>query len=400
MDKDLSIEFCGIKCENPFFLSSSVVAGNYEMCARALEMGWAGIVYKTIGFYIPKEVSPRFDTIGKEGTPFIGFKNLEQISDHPLEENIEWLRKLKKDYPNKIIVASIMGENEEEWTQLAKMVTEAGVDIIECNFSCPQMAENGMGSDVGQNPALVKRYCEATRKGTNKPILAKMTPNIGNMEIPAIASIEGGADGLAAINTVKSITRVNLDNNTSYPAIKGKSSVSGYSGKAIKPIALRFINDLSKCEKLKNVPISGMGGIETWEDAVEFLLLGASNLQITTSVMQYGYRVIEELIEGLSFYLDEKGYGKLQDMIGVALQNIVSPEELDRSFIIYPHIDRKECVGCGRCYISCSDGGHQALFWESGNRRPVVLEDKCVGCHLCSNVCPVNAISFGEVKNK
>lgn len=267
MNKDLSIEFCGIKCENPFFLSSSVVASNFEMCAKALEMGWAGVVFKTIGFYLPEEVSPRFDVISKENTPFIGFKNLEQISDHPLEENLKWMKELKEKYPQKILIASIMGENEEEWTELSKLVTEAGADIIECNFSCPQMISETMGADVGQNPELVKKYCEAVRKGTHIPILAKMTPNLDNMVIPAVASIEGGANGIAAINTIKSITRIDLDSFSPYPIINGKSSVSGYSGKAIKPIALRFIRDLGENKELKGVHISGMGGIENWEDA-------------------------------------------------------------------------------------------------------------------------------------
>ncbi|MDF2504469.1 NAD-dependent dihydropyrimidine dehydrogenase subunit PreA [Clostridium sp.] len=398
--KDLSIEFCGVKCENPFFLSSSVVGNNFEMCAKALEMGWGGVVFKTIGFYVSKEVSPRFDTIGKEGTPFIGFKNLEQISEHSLEENLEWMRQLKEKYPSKILVASIMGQNEQEWTDLAKLVTEIGADIIECNFSCPQMANNDMGSDVGQNPELVKKYCQATRRGTNLPILAKMTPNIGNMEVPAIAAMEGGATGLAAINTIKSITKIDLDSFLSYPIVNGKSSVSGYSGKAVKPIALRFIHDMAKNKTLKGVPISGMGGIETWEDAAEFILLGSTNLQITTAVMQYGYRIIEDLISGLSYYMEEKGFNKLEDMVGLALENIVPAEELDRSFILYPSFDEDKCVGCGRCYISCYDGGHQAIKWDSDIRKPILLEDKCVGCHLCTKVCPVTAISSGKIKYK
>ena len=192
-EPDLRIDFMGVQCENPFFLSSSIVAGNYEMCARAFDMGWAGAVYKTIGFIKPEETSPRFDAVGKEGTPFIGFKNLEQISDHDLEENLADLKRLKQDYPNKIVVASIMGETDEEWTELARLVSEAGADIIECNFSCPQMVGEGLGSDVGQNPELVKHYTECVKKGASVPVLAKMTPNIGNMEIPAIAAVEGGA---------------------------------------------------------------------------------------------------------------------------------------------------------------------------------------------------------------
>lgn len=396
MKRDLSIEFCDVKCENPFFLSSSVVGSNYEMCAKALEMGWAGVVFKTIGFYIPDEVSPRFDVIGKENTPFMGFKNMEQISDHSLEQNLQWLKKLKINYPSKVIVASIMGENEEEWTELARLVTRAGVDMIECNFSCPQMTSEAMGADVGQNPELVKKYCQATRRGTNLPILSKMTPNLGDMIIPAIASIEGGADAIAAINTVKSITRVDLDALTPFPIINGKSAVSGYSGKAIKPIALRFINDLAQNNKLKNVPLSGMGGIETWSDAVEFILLGASNIQITTAIMQYGYRIINDLISGLSLYMEENGYEKLDEMVGLALKNIVTADKLDRNYIIYPKFNGNTCVGCGRCYVSCYDGGHQAIKWNSENREVSLIKKNCVGCHLCINVCPVNAISSGE----
>lgn len=396
MARDLSIEFCKVKCENPFFLSSSVIGNNYDMCAKALSMGWAGVVFKTIGFYKPKEVSPRFDVLEKENTPFIGFKNMEQISEHSLEENLSCLKRLKEAYKDKVIVASIMGESEEEWTKLARLVTEAGVDIIECNFSCPQMTSEAMGADVGQNPELVKKYCAATRRGTKLPILSKMTPNLSDMVIPAVASIEGGADGIAAINTIKSITGIDIDSFSAYPVINGKSSVSGYSGKAIKPIALRFINDLAQSEKLKGIPISGMGGIETFRDAIEFLALGASNLQVTTAVMQYGYRIIGDLISGLELYMEEKNIDKLEDLVGIALNNIVTADKLDRDFIIYPRFNEETCVGCGRCYISCYDAGHQAIRWHSDTRKVELITENCVGCHLCRNVCPVNSISYGE----
>lgn len=398
--KDLSINFCGVKCENPFFLSSSPVGGCYDMCAKALEAGWGGIVYKTIGFYIPNEVSPRFDNTRKESTSFVGFKNMEQISTHPLEENLESIRRLKENYPTKVLIASIMGENEQEWTDLAKMVTEAGADIIECNFSCPQMTSHDMGSDVGQNPALVKSYCEAVKRGSDLPVLAKMTPNIGDMSKPAIASIEGGATGLATINTIKSITGIDLDHMTALPVINGKSSVSGYSGKAVKPIALRFIHELASHSQLKNVPISGIGGIETWEDCIEFILLGSSNLQVTTSIMQYGYRIVEDMISGVSHFMEEKGFDKLEDMVGIAVNNVIPAEDLDRSFVIYPEFDTDACVGCGRCYISCYDGGHQAIKWNEEDRKPELIKDNCVGCHLCGHVCPIQAISMGKLEYK
>lgn len=398
-DVDLSIDFLGIKCENPFFLSSSVVGSNYEMCAKALDMGWGGIVFKTIGFYRPDETSPRFAKTSKEGTPFIGFKNLEQISDHSLEDNLEFLRKLKKNYPTKVIVASIMADDEEGWTKLAKMCEDVGVDIIECNFSCPQMAIKGMGSDVGQSPELVFKYTKATKKGCKIPVLAKMTPNIGNMEIPAIAAIEANADGIAAINTIKSIVNVNLDNMQSDPSVDGKTSVSGYSGKAVKPIALRFINDLKQNEKTKNTPISGMGGIESWQDACEFIALGCENIQVTTAIMQYGYRIIDDLINGTKIFMKKQGYKHISEFVGSALKNIVPADKLNRSTVVFPIIDKEKCIGCGRCYVSCFDGGHQAITFTD-DHTVKVDGSKCVGCHLCSLVCPVNAISKSKRINK
>lgn len=399
--KDLSMEFCGVKCENPFFLSSSPVGSNYEMCAKALETGWGGVVFKTIGFFIANECSPRFDATRKESVPFVGFKNMEQISDKPLEKNLDAIARLKKDYPDKVMVASIMGENAEEWTELAKLVTQAGADIIECNFSCPQMTSHAMGSDVGTNPELVEKYSAAVRKGTHLPVLAKMTPNITTMEVAARAAIKGGATGLAAINTIKSITEIDYDNMTCLPVVNGKSSISGYSGKAVKPIALRFIAQMAKDPELKGVPISGMGGIETWQDALEFLLVGASHLQVTTAIMQYGYRIVEDMISGLSYWMEDKGINSLHEIVGAALSNIIPAEEIDRDFKVFPNYDHDKCIGCGRCYISCYDGGHQAIEFDSETRRPKLLEDKCVGCGLCWVVCPIEkCVTPGKVTFK
>jgi dihydropyrimidine dehydrogenase (NAD+) subunit PreA len=398
-NKDLSIEFCGVECENPFFLASAPIANNYEMIARALDAGWGGVVFKTVGFFVADEVSPRFDQIKKEGTPFLGFKNLEQTSEYALEKNLSEMKKIKEDYPNKVLIASIMGQSETEWTELAKLVTAAGADIIECNFSCPQMADNKLGADVGQNPELVKSYIAAVVQGTDLPVLAKMTPNLGSMVPPAVAAMEAGATGLAAINTIKSITSVDIGNLAPAPLIKGKSSVSGYSGKAIKPIALRFIHELASYPKLEGVPISGIGGIESWRDALEFILLGARNLQVGTAVMQYGYRIVEDMISGLSHYLAEQEVDSLEELVGAALENVVPANQLDRDHIVYPQIEQEQCIGCGRCYISCQDGGHQAIGW-SKTRTPSIIEDKCVGCHLCAQVCPVGVITEGKIKAK
>lgn len=386
---DLSMEFCGVFCENPFFLASSPVSSNYSMCKRALDAGWAGIVFKTVGFMIPRECSPRFDQVQKEGTSFIGFKNMEMISDKPLEQNLEMMARLKQEYPHKVLIASIMGETKEEWKDLARMVTDIGADIIECNFSCPQMTTRAMGSDVGSNEELVREYTKVVVESTSLPVMPKMTPNLSLMEVPARACVESGARALAAINTIKSITGVDPDSLCGLPVIKGKSSISGYSGKAIKPIALRFIAQLAQDEKLGDIPLSGIGGIETWQDALEFLLLGATTLQVTTAVMQYGYRIIEDLTSGLSFYLLEKGISSLRDLVGRALPNLVSAENIARDHQVLPEFHHKPCIGCGRCFISCQDGGHQAISWNEEERRPYLLEDSCVGCGLCSLICPV-----------
>lgn len=402
LKKDLSIDFLGVHFENPFCLSSSPVSNCYEMCKKAYEVGFGGVVFKTIGpkSYFIDEVSPRFDKVSKESTDFVGFKNMEQIAEHPLEDNLRDMKRLKQEFPDKVLIASIMGNDDETWEELARLATEAGADILELNFSCPQMTTEAMGSDVGSNPELCKRYCQAVRRGSNLPILAKMTPNITDMVSVAIACVEGGANGIAAINTVKSICNVNLDKYVGMPIVDGKSSISGYSGKAIKPIALRFVEQLHSNEKLKAIPISGIGGIENWEDATEFILLGASNLQMTTSVMQYGYRIVEDLKSGLMHYMEDKGIDKLSDLVGIATDSIIPAEELNRDYIVYPNIDYDKCVKCGRCYISCYDGGHQAISWDTENRKPTCDKNKCVGCHLCSLVCPVGAISKGEIKIK
>ena len=410
--KDLSIKYLGVDCLNPFFLSSSPVGGNYDMVAKCYEEGWGGCFFKTIGIFVADECSPRFDQTNKEGTPWLGFKNMEQISDKPTEKNFEFLYKLCRDYPDHVTVASIMGSSEEEWKELAKMAEQAGVKLIEGNFSCPQMTSHAMGSDVGTNPELVKKYCEAVTSTTDIPFIAKMTPNITLMEKPAEAALEGGAAGVSAINTIKSITNIDFENNTAMPVVDGKSYISGYSGAAVKPVGLRFCANVLQDKKMDELAkkngfdfghgheMSGIGGIETWRDAAEFLALGCRNVQVTTAIMQYGYRIVEDMISGMQFFLDERGYNSLDDFIGCALDNIIPAEELNRDYKLLPAFDDDKCIGCGRCYVSCYDGAHQAIDWNEDKRRPE-LNDNCVGCHLCLNVCPVQGcITPGEIQYK
>ncbi len=410
--KDLSVNYLGVKCQNPFFLSSSPVGGNYDMVRKCYETGWAGCFFKTVGIFVADECSPRFDQTNKEGLPWLGFKNMEQISDKPTEQNFEYIYRLVRDYPEHVTVATIMGSSEEEWKQLAKMCDEAGVPLIEGNFSCPQMTSHDMGSDVGTNNELVEKYARAVTSVTDIPFIAKMTPNCKNMEEHARAAIKGGAAAVSAINTIKSITNLDFENMTAMPVVNGKSSISGYSGAAVKPIALRFCTQVQQDAEIHQLvkekgydfgyghEMSGIGGIETWRDAAEFLAVGCRTVQVTTAIMQYGYRIVEDMISGLSHFMDERGFDNLDQFIGCALPNIIPAEELNRDFRLLPKFDDKKCVGCGRCYVSCYDAAHQAIDWNEKKRRPE-LNDNCVGCHLCLNVCPVQGcITPGEIQWK
>ncbi len=392
-DEDrLRCDICGVPLENPFLLSSSVVASTYDMCARAFEAGWAGVAFKTICSFDIHEASPRFSAITGDNGSIIGFKNIEQLSDHSVAENMEIFRRLKENYPTKVIVASIMGKDEAEWGELARQCQENGADVIELNFSCPNMQEDGLGSDIGQIPELVEKYTRAAKESVDIPVLAKLTPNVDRMSPAAEAALRGGADGIAAINTIKSITGVNPYTYVAKPEVHGKSEIGGYSGSAVKPIALRFIAELGQNEKLKGMSISAMGGIETWKDALEFILLGADSIQITTAVMKYGYRIVEELKAGLNYYLAQSGLKSVKDIRGAALDAVSdSTDVLERDTILFPKFDKEKCIGCGRCVISCSDGGHQAIKFE--DRIPKLDGSKCVGCHLCILVCPQEAIS-------
>ena len=258
------------------------------------------------------------------------------------------------------------------------------------------MESDALGVTIGQSEELIERFTRATKRGTSLPVLAKMTPNITDMVPMALAAKRGGADGIAAINTINSITGVDIDTLVAQPSVHGKSIIGGYSGTAVKPIALRFISDLSRCSDLSDMHISGMGGIETWRDALEFILLGAGSIQVTTAVMQYGYRIIDDMIEGLTEYMKRKGISSLYQLIGGASSTIVDHQSIERDTILFPVFNEDECNGCGRCYISCMDGGHQAISFDPYTRRPELIGSKCVGCHLCRLVCTCNAIGTAK----
>lgn len=396
LDVDISTQICGIKLENPFLLSSSIVSSTYEKCKRALELGWAGIVFKTICPFEINEASPRYSKLNNWDNSFSGFKNIEQLSPHTVEEDCSILKKLKKEFPNKAIIASIMGRNEDEWESVSRMVTEAGCDAIELNFSCPNMELEGTGSDIGQMPDYIKKYTKAARRGSKLPIIAKMTPNITDIKVPARAAKNGGANGISAINTIKSITNIDFTTLVPEPQVNGFTSVGGYSGRAVKPVALKMITDLTTDNYLNDIDISGIGGIYTYKDAIEFLLLGASNVQVTTAIMEYGYRIIDDLILGLKIFMIDNKYNKLSDFIGKSKKYVAESKNIERNTVLFPKINYDKCIGCGRCFISCKDGGQSAIKFDEEKRKPIIDGTKCVGCHLCKLVCPNNAIGTAQ----
>ena len=389
---DLSLlksEICGFPLENPFLLSSSVVSSTYEKMARAFDAGWAGAATKTVTTMEIHEASPRYSATRDAAGDIQGFKNIEQLSQLSVEENADIVRRLKKDYPTKFILVSIMGKDEAEWAWLAKEMEKAGADALELNFSCPNMVEEGTGSAIGQQPEVVKKLTRVVKDAVTIPVIAKLTPNVATMSEAAEAAVAGGADGIAAINTVKSLI----------PLGDTKVAVGGLSGKAVFPIALRFISELGLNHRLVATEITAMGGIETWRDAMEFIGYGAGSVQVTTAVMEYGIDIIKDLTEGLAAFLTVN-HTTLKEFTGHSLRQIVDTEDMERDVVVFPKFDREKCAGCGRCFISCRDGGHEAIRFDSEKRIPILDAKQCVGCHLCVLVCPEGAITSSGVAVK
>lgn len=387
----LEIEFCGLRFSNPFCLSSSPVCNTAEMVARAFDAGWGGAVFKTVGLeedYAIIDPTPRLNALHHGDRRFIGLQNIEMISERPHKQNLKDIAWLKKHYPDRPLIVSIMGYSDEGWVELAKGVADAGADMLELNFSCPQMAVEGAGHKIGQAYDLLERYTRVVKEAVSVPVMAKMTPNITDILPPSLAAKRGGADAISAINTLRAITEVDLDTFAPMPTIQGKGSISGYSGPAVKPIALRFVAELAQSKEL-DLPVSGLGGMETWQDAAMFLLMGASNLQATTAVMRYGYRIIDSLCGGLEDYLESKGLGSVGELVGRGLEFTVDPSEHHQTRHVISKVDPDKCIGCGLCYVVCQDGANQAMQFNGRRRKAEVDRERCVGCLLCKHVCPV-----------
>ena len=400
---DLSTNFVGIKSPNPFWLASAPPTDKEYNVRRAFEAGWGGVVWKTLGEDGPPVVNvngPRYGAIWGADRRLLGLNNIELITDRPLEVNLREIKAVKRDYPDRAMVVSLMVPCEEEaWKRILPLVEETGADGIELNFGCPHgMAERGMGSAVGQVPEyieMVTRWCKAN---TRMPVIVKLTPNITDIRYPARAAHAGGADAVSLINTINSITSVNLDTMSPEPSIDGKGTHGGYCGPAVKPIALNMVAEIARDPETAGLPISAIGGITTWRDAAEFIAMGAGNAQVCTAVMTYGFKIVQEMISGLSLWMDEQGYASVDDFLGRAVPNVTDWQYLNLNYITKARINQELCIKCGRCFAACEDTSHQAISM-SPDRVFDVKDDECVACNLCVNVCPVEGcITMEELK--
>ena len=392
---DLSTNFVGIKSPNPFWLASAPPTDKQYNVERAFEAGWGGVVWKTLGEAGPPVVNvngPRYGAIWGADRRLLGLNNIELITDRDLEINLEEIKATKRNWPDRAVVVSLMVPCEEEpWKKILARVAETGADGVELNFGCPHgMSERGMGSAVGQVPEYIQMVAEWCKQHTDMPVIVKLTPNITDIRRPAEAAKQGGADAVSLINTINSITSVDLDNFAPQPTIDGKGSHGGYCGPAVKPIALSMVSEIARHPETAGMPISGIGGVTTWRDAAEVIALGCGTVQVCTAAMTYGFKVVQEMIAGLENYMDEKGYASIEDFRGRAVPNVTDWKYLNLNYVTKAKIDQDKCIKCGRCHIACEDTSHQAITnMVDGVRHFEVIDEECVGCNLCVNVCPV-----------
>jgi len=413
---DLSVNFCGIKSPNPFWLASAPPTNSAYQVARAFDAGWGGAVWKTIGEPIVN-VTSRYSAVHYADKRVMGLNNIELITDRPIEVNLREIADVKKRYPNNALIVSLMVESKREaWHEIVKRTEDTGCDGLELNFGCPHgMSERGMGSAVGQVPDYACMIVEWVKEVAATPVIVKLTPNITDVRYIARAAARGGADAISLINTINSITSIDLDTLAPRPAVRGKSSHGGYCGPAVKPIALNMVNQITGDPEMHalmhrangkqngapfRIPLSGIGGIQSWQDAVEFMLLGATSVQVCTAVMHYGFRIVEGMIEGMSNWMEEKGFQTPADFIGKTVDNVTDWGHLDLNYKLVANIDEEKCIHCGLCYIACEDGCHQSIRLQpqNGINYYSIKEESCVGCNMCMIVCPVEGcIAMKEI---
>lgn len=396
--------FLGIESPNPFWLASAPPTDKAYNVIRAFEAGWGGVVWKTLASPPIVNVSSRYGSLNLAGQKMVGFNNIELISDRPLDVNLKEITEVKRAFPDRAMVVSLMVPcTEKDWKDMLIRVNDTGCDAVELNFGCPHgMSERGMGSAVGQVPEYVEQVTSWAKQYSETPVIVKLTPNITNILQPAHAAVRGGADAVSLINTINSITGVNLDIMAPEPTVDGKGTHGGYCGPAVKPIALNMVAEIARHPDSKQMPISGIGGISTWRDACEFFALGAGNVQVCTAAMHHGFKIIDDLCDGLINWMDQKGYKTLSDFIGLASKNVTDWQKLNMNYEIVAEINQDKCIQCGLCYIACEDTSHQSISKQriNGLRHYEIKEELCVGCNLCMHVCPVDdCITMKRVDN-
>lgn len=391
---DLSTEFLGIKSPNPFWLASAPPTDKEYNVVRAFEAGWGGVVWKTLGIdpHVVNVSGPRYGTLLGADRRVLGLNNIELITDRSLHVNLEEIARVKRNWPDRAMIVSIMVPCEEEaWKYILPLVEQTGADGIELNFGCPHgMSERGMGAAVGQVPEYIERVTRWCKQYCSLPTIVKLTPNITDIRYPARAARSGGADAVSLINTINSVIGVDLDQMSIHPNTGGKGSHGGYCGPAVKPIALNMVAEIARDPDTVGLPISGIGGISTWRDAAEFISLGCGTVQVCTAVMVHGFPIVRDMINGLSNFMDEKGYRTLDDFRGRAVSSVTDWRYLNLNHVDKAVIDQSTCIKCGRCHLACEDTSHQAItHTKDGERHFEVKEEDCVGCNLCVSICPV-----------
>jgi len=390
---NLTTTFIGITSPNPFWLASAPPTDKEYNVRRAFAAGWGGVVWKTLGEEGPPVVNvngPRYGAIWGADRRLLGLNNIELITDRPLQVNLDEIKAVKRDWPDRAMIVSLMVPCEEaSWKAILARVEETEADGVELNFGCPHgMSERGMGSAVGQVPEYIEMVTRWCKMHTRMPVIVKLTPNIADIRKPAEAAHRGGADAVSLINTINSITSVDLDDFVPEPAIDGKGAHGGYCGPAVKPIALNMVAEIARNPATAGLPISGIGGITTWRDAAEFMTLGAGNVQVCTAAMTYGFKIVQEMISGLSDYMDRKEFTAVDQIVARAVPNVTDWNQLNLNYVTKALIDQDACIKCGRCYAACEDTSHQAI-WMLPGRVFQVNDAECVACNLCIDVCPV-----------
>ena len=390
---DLSIKFAGIESPNPFWLASAPPTDKAYNVERAFRAGWGGAIWKTLGEDPPiVNTASRYGAVSYKGLRVAGFNNIELITDRPLQVNLDEIATVKKRWPKRALVVSLMVPcTEDSWKNILKRVESTNADGVELNFGCPHgMSERGMGSAVGQVPDYVEMVTRWCKQHTRMPVIVKLTPNVTSILGPARAAVKGGADALSLINTVNSIVSIDLDLMAPEPTVDGKGTHGGYCGPAVKPIALHMAAELARDPDCRNIPVSAIGGIETWHDAAEFMALGARSVQVCTAAMHYGFKIVDDMIDGLERWMENSRYDRIEDFRGRAVRNVTDWQYLNLNYKTVAEIDQDLCVKCGLCHIVCEDTSHQAVAaLRNDGRRYEVIESECVGCNLCMHVCPV-----------